>query len=176
MPHPDVPDQLDVSIEVDNDGTGNADLGNSRSGYEDPHGQYLVTQTMRDEFDSGAGYGTFALTNHGKPLVVDTWNCRISQGAEDGRVWFYVGFGKEEGGDRAGDRFWPQTGVRAGGGGGRVRASQDIDIPREPPVVFEHAQTMYVTMAGDSASSDTVKSRTALRFIDHALVDGSGRL
>lgn len=163
--HNDPPDQIEIEVAPDVNNSGNADTNVEAHQATDDHGEWYQTESMQTELASGGTFDTFRITNEGKPMAIDYWNCRISQGADDGRMWFTLGRDKASSG-RAIEVVWPQVGVRAGSGGGYVRGSQLQDLPRNPAVVHHNKETIYVTVGGDSSSTDTTKARSEIRYVD----------
>lgn len=152
------PTQIQWDLVVDNDNTGTASTNDDEQAHIDSNGVWSQTNSVQSEFDSGGGYDTFRFDNEGVPLVVDYWLIRVSQGAEDGRCWFKLGYDKNAS-SRVLDWLAPQLGVHTGGG--RTRNAKVFRFPDHTRYVDTH-QSLYLELAGDTDTTDTIKARASL--------------
>lgn len=157
MPHPDEPTQIQFSASVV-ESTAVSQRIREQNEFIDPRGQYATTPEMDQEFDSSGGQCLFKVENEGIDLSLAALHFNVSQGAEDGRMQWNVGWDTAVSTDEA--QYAERTLLSNHGvatGSGQTRNADVVWFPEDLRPLWEFKDTLYFQAGGDSTSADTVK-------------------
>lgn len=150
---------VDYSIEVNN--TGNAAVKKEQE-YVDPRGEYLKTAQLGTADTAGSG-DRFSITNEGVDLRIAAVFLNFSQGSEDGRADWTIGW--DASGKYATESILTQVAVGATSGS-YSRNSKEIFYPKDIRPLFEHQRTLQMNcLASTAGSGDSTKPGLNFLFV-----------
>lgn len=179
MPHPREPNQIDVKAQqlASTSNANGVGTDSAPEGYTDPAGRFTTVFTRAEMSDSGDDSVTFEIENNGVPVKLRSIMVGCSQGAENGRAYWKIGY------DTSGD---PPTGIRAdeaflwqmatAAGGSRFRESQHWNIPEELQPTLDSKEDFILMGEGDSDTTDSFKTWAQLWFVPQDDEAGHDRL
>lgn len=161
MPHSTERNQItfDYSIEVNN--TGNA-VWNNEQEVVDPRGEYAVTARASTEDTDGNG-DRWSIQNDGPDLRIAGVHIGLSQGSENGRAWWNVGW------DVYAEKYAAETILDDFGVEGESpysRVSKEFYFPEDIRPLWETNDTLQLSCIVDTAGTgDSSKAGCAVHVV-----------